>query len=147
VDTLELGVISPEREGVMMPITRPPYPPEFKAEAPKALPLVAVRLYKESGRSLYPSGHRQEIASDTLAGTGLGVSSNSLRDWVKRSKVGRNDGAGLPQDEREELRRLRRENRILREEREILKKAAASCALWVSLLRRPAGAGSDVQVH
>jgi transposase-like protein len=77
----------------MMPITRPPYPPEFKAEVPKALPLVAVRLYKESGRSL------QEIASDTLAGTGLGVSTNSLRDWVKRSKLSRNDGAGLPQDE------------------------------------------------
>ncbi len=98
-----------------MPITRPPYPPEFKAEA--------VRLYKESGRSL------QEIASD------LGVSSNSLRDWVKRSKLGRNERAALSQDEREELKRLRRENRILREEREILKKAAAFFAQETSRSR------------
>ncbi len=89
----------------MMPITRPPYPPEFRAEA--------VRLYKESGRSL------QEIAAD------LGVSTNSLREWVNRSKVGRHEHAGLSPDEREELKRLRQENRILREEREILKKAAA----------------------
>lgn len=78
-----------------------PYPLEFKAEA--------VRLYRESGKSL------QQVADD------LGVSSNSLREWVKRS-----DGArpGLVADERAELNRLRREVRILREEREILKKAA-----------------------
>jgi transposase len=99
----------------MMPITRSPYPPEFKAEA--------VRLYKESGRSL------QEIATD------LGVSSNSLRDWVNRSKVGRNERVGLSQDEREELKRLRHENRILREEREILKKAAAFFAQETSRSR------------
>jgi transposase len=107
----------------MMPMTRAPYPPEFKAEVPKALPLVAVRLYKESGRSL------QEIASD------LGVSANSLRDWVNRSKVGRHERAGLSQNEGEELKRLRRENRILREEREILKKAAAFFAKETSKTR------------
>jgi transposase len=147
VDTLELGVTSPERVRCHDAHNSSPYPPEFKAEAPKALPLVAVRFYKESGRSLYPSGHRQEIASDTLAGTGLGVSSNSLRDWVKRSKVGRNDGAALSQDEREELKRLRRENRILREEREILKIPIGHTKPPPSLLRRPAGAGSRVQVY
>lgn len=94
-----------ERIGVHMPTTRPPYPPEFKTEA--------VRLYKESGRSL------QEIASD------LGMSSNSLREWVKRGEVETRRRGGITQSEREELERLQRENRILREEREILKKAAA----------------------
>ena len=91
-----------------MPVSKPPYLPEFKAEA--------VRLYQQSGKSL------QEIASD------LGVSTNSLREWVRRAKGDHSpDGnrANLNQDEREELRRLQRENRISREEREILKKAAA----------------------
>lgn len=92
-------------KGVDMPPTRPAYPAEFKNEA--------VRLYKESGRSL------QEIAS------GLGVSTNSLREWVRRSEVEQGKRSGLNQDEREELRRLQREVRILREEREILRKAAA----------------------
>jgi transposase len=54
---------------------------------------------------------------------------------VNRSKVGRNERVGLSQDEREELKRLRRENRILREEREILKKAAAFFAQETSRSR------------
>jgi transposase len=92
-----------------MPPTRHPYPSEFKAEA--------VRLYHQSGKNL------QEIASD------LGISTNSLREWLRRAD-GNNVSNGksqtsLSHDEREELRRLQRENRILREEREILKKAAA----------------------
>ena len=89
-----------------MPASKPPYAPEFKAEA--------VRLYQQSGKSL------QEIAS------GLGVSTNSLRDWVRRAETSNPDSKSrveLSQDEREELKRLQRENRILREEREILKKA------------------------
>ena len=92
-----------------MPVSKPPYSPEFKAEA--------VRLYQQSGKSL------QEIASD------LGVSTNSLRDWVRRAENGGTpkgpNSSALNQDEREELKRLQRENYILREEREILKKAAA----------------------
>jgi len=50
----------------------------------------------------------------------------SIRNWVKQADLDeglRSDG--LSRIEREELRRLRRENRRLREEREILKKAAA----------------------
>ncbi len=96
-----------------MPLSKPPYPPEFKIEA--------VKLYQQSGKNL------QEIAF------GLGVSTNSLREWVRRAESnGAPNGqsrTSLSQDEREELLRLQRENRILREEREILKKAAASCAL------------------
>src|SRR5271170_855588 len=50
----------------------------------------------------------------------------SIRNWVKQAE--RDAGRrldGLSSDERQELTRLRRENRILREEREILSKAAA----------------------
>jgi transposase len=53
-------------------------------------------------------------------------SAQAIRGWVKQAAL---DGGqrtdGLTSEEREELRRLRRENRTLREEREILKNAAA----------------------
>ena len=84
--------------------TYAPYPLEFKVEA--------VRLFRESGRPL------QQIADE------LGVSSNSLREWVKRSDIASGARPGLDSDERAELNRLRLENRVLREEREILNKAA-----------------------
>lgn len=87
----------------------------------------AIRLYRESGRSL------QESAAN------LGVSTNSLREWVRRTENGNNskgiNHSGLSSDERKELRRLQRENRILREEREILKKAAAFFAQETSKTR------------
>ena len=51
----------------------------------------------------------------------------SIHNWVKRANVdeGRDKSGALTTEERSELRELRRENRILREEREILKKTAA----------------------
>jgi len=55
----------------------------------------------------------------------LGVSFEFLRAWVRREEVDPGLQEGLSTPDREEVTRLRRENRILREEREILKKAAA----------------------
>jgi transposase len=55
----------------------------------------------------------------------LGIADQTLRNWIKQAQIDRGEREGLSTQEREELRRLRRENRILREEREILKKAAA----------------------
>ena len=85
--------------------TRPPYPPAFRAEA--------VQLVHANGRS--PG----QVAKD------LGVHHETLRGWVKQEAIdgGRRDG--LTTEERTELARLRRENRILKEEREILRKVAA----------------------
>ncbi len=89
-----------------MPRSRPPYPDEFRREA--------VALVRSSSDRSVPT-----IAKD------LGISGQTLRNWVRQSEVDRGARHGLSSDEREELGRLRRENRVLAEEREILKKAAA----------------------
>ena len=68
---------------------------------------------RSSGRSI------PQIADE------LGVSPQSLRNWVRRGDIDAGRAEGLTSDEREELRRLRRENRRLTQEREILKAAAA----------------------
>lgn len=56
----------------------------------------------------------------------LDLTETALRDWIKRAQADRTNGrTGLTTAEREELARLRKENRQLRLEREILKNAAA----------------------
>jgi transposase len=99
-----------------MPKHMAPYPPEFRTEA--------IGLARTSGKP-----HAQ-IARD------LGITGETLRLWLKQADLDegkRRDG--LTSDEQEELRRLRRENRILREEREILKKAAAFFAQETGSIR------------
>ena len=93
-----------------MPRTHPPYPPEFRAEA--------VRLARSSERSI------PALAAD------LGVSSEALRHWLRQdaADAGRGQPGDLTTDEREEVRRLRREVKTLQQAREIVRKAAASCA-------------------
>lgn len=87
-----------------MPKTRPPYPPEFRREA--------VQLVR-AGRSV------KDVAES------LGCSDQSLHNWVKQEQLDRHErDDGLSSAEREELRRLRRENARLKQEREILKRAA-----------------------
>ena len=88
-----------------MPRETGPYPPEFRAEA--------VRLTREPGHST------SEVALD------LGIGKETLRRWLIQADVDAGTAEGLTSDERTELTRLRRENRTLRAEREILKKAAA----------------------
>jgi len=79
---------------------------DFKAQA--------VRLVMDEGKTV------GAVARD------LDLTETALREWVNRARADRTNGkTGLTTTEREELARLRKENRILREEREILRKAAA----------------------
>ena len=60
----------------------------------------------------------------------LGVSLQSLRNWLGQAQIDAGEREGLSSDEREELRRLRRDNARLREEREIVKKAVKKAATF-----------------
>ena len=60
-------------------------------------------IFRESCKSL------QRLAHD------LGVNSNSLREWAKRSNIAEGAGPGLAVDERADLNWLRREVKMLRE--------------------------------
>lgn len=59
----------------------------------------------------------------------LDLSETAVRRWVEQAAVDAGDKDGLTTEEREELRRLRRENRVLRDERDILKRAATFFAM------------------
>jgi transposase len=86
--------------------TRRQFTDEFKAGA--------VRLVLDEGKTV------GAVARD------LDLTETALREWVKRAQADRTQGrTGLTTAEREELARLRKENRILLEERDILKKATA----------------------
>ena len=82
------------------------YTPEQKADA--------VRMVRRVG-------NLAKVARD------LDLTENSLRNWVKQADIdeGTGPGGALTTEEREELRRLRREVRTLEMERDFLKKAAA----------------------
>ncbi len=88
-----------------MPKSRPPYSAEFRA-----------RMVE-----LVQAGRTPEALSREFEPT-----AQSIWNWVRQAE--RDGGVrqdGLTTDDKEELRRLRRENKVLREEKEILKKAAA----------------------
>ena len=89
-----------------MPRTRRRFTAEFKSEA--------VKLAEESGRSL------QAVAG------GLGVHANQLRGWRNEHlAAGSAEALSRQKAEAAELARLRRENKRLEQENEILKRAAA----------------------
>ena len=94
-----------EREESTMPRTHAAYPAEFRRRM--------VELVR-SGRT--PEGLAKEFEP----------SAGAIRNWIRQMDLdeGRRSD-GLTTDEREELRRLRRENKRLQMEQEILKKAAA----------------------
>jgi transposase len=88
-----------------MPRSHPPYPPEYRRRIVELAR--AGRTVAELGREFEPTVE-------------------SIRQWVKQAELDEGlRGDGLTTSEREELNRLCRENRVLREEREILAKAAA----------------------
>jgi transposase len=85
------------------------FTPTFKAEV--------IALVRQGERSL-PAICREMDLSET-----------AVRRWVGQAAVDAGERAGLTTEEREELQRLRRENRILRDERDILKRAATFFAM------------------
>ena len=78
---------------------------DYKAEA--------VRLVLEQGLSVH------EAAND------LGIKDTTLHGWLKKARDGVLDPQSAKSQELEELKRLRRENTVLKQEREVLKKATA----------------------
>jgi len=89
-----------------MPKTRPSYPPEFRQ---KIVALV------RAGRKYAELAEEFKVAEPTI------------RTWVKKTNIAENPTSpeAIAFSEQEELKQLRKENRILREERDFLKKAAA----------------------
>ena len=87
------------------PRPRRSFSKEFKAEV--------VELVRQPGNTV------GGVARD------LDLTETAVREWVKQADIddGRRDG--LTSSERDELARLRKENRVLREERDILKRATA----------------------
>lgn len=84
-----------------------PYPKEFRED------VVAVARRRESGVTL------AQIASD------FGISDQTLTNWLKQADIEEGRRPGQTRDEAEEVRELRRRNRLLEQEVEVLRRAAA----------------------
>jgi len=81
------------------------FSPEFKAET--------IELIRSSRRSI------PDVCRD------LDLNETTVRNWMRQARIDAGEAEGLTTDERDELRRLRAENRTLRMERDLMKKAAA----------------------
>jgi transposase len=81
------------------------FTPEFKAEV--------VELCRRGDRLI------GQVARD------LDLTETAVREWVRQADIDAGRRDGLSTEERQELARLRKGNRILREERDILKRATA----------------------
>ncbi|WP_159401271.1 transposase, partial [Streptomyces sp. NRRL B-24484] len=92
--------------GKKKPRPRRSFTPEFKAEI--------VELCRRGDRSV------GQVAKD------FDLTETAVRDWVRQTQVDTGELDGLTSDEREELARLRRENRRLREDVEVLKRATVN---------------------
>ena len=88
-------------------MTRKTFPAEFRAEA--------IRMARDGKRGI------ASVARE------LGINQQTLSRWLKQADIddGRGPEGSLTSTERDELQRLRRENKRLQEERDILKKATA----------------------
>ena len=84
-----------------------PFPKEFRDD------VVAVARGRESGVTL------KQIADD------FGISEGSLTNWLKAADVEDGKRPGVTKDESEELRQLRRRAKLLEQENEVLRRAAA----------------------
>jgi transposase len=82
-----------------------PHPPEFRRRA--------VELAREREKPI------KQLAAD------LGISESCLRNWMAQADIDEGKRECLTTEERAELTRLRRENRVLRMERDLLSRAAA----------------------
>jgi transposase len=96
-----MGVMAKRKQ----PRPRRSFTPELKADV--------VRMVLAKDRTI------TEICRD------LDLTETSVREWVKQAEIDAGDRAGLTSSEWEELAQLRRENRVLREERDLLKRATA----------------------
>jgi transposase len=88
-----------------------PHPTEFRQRA-----VELARAVDEQGNRLKPIA---EVAK------GIGISESCLRNWLAQADVDEGKREGLTSSERKELAELRRENRVLRMERDLLSRAAA----------------------
>lgn len=88
-----------------------PHPPEFRRRA-----VELARELDEDGNRKHPIA---QLARD------LKISESCLRNWLAADAVEAGERPGLTKAEREELVRLRRENRVLKMERDLLSRAAA----------------------
>lgn len=92
-----------------------PYPKEFRDD------VVAIALRRESSFA--------QIAKD------FGISESCVQNWVKKAEVESGSKPGMTQAQADELRELKKRNRLLEQENEVLRRAAAYLSQGV--LARP----------